>query len=415
MAAATVKAMTPEAVAETAELLARSKSPVVIAGVEIHRRGLQQPLLDFIEQTNLPIAATLTGKSVIRERHPNYLGIYSGALSNDDARRVVEDSDCILMLGMTLNDIDTGGYTIQLNPQQMIRATQGEVFIRHHRYPGAPLNDFLGRLSRQAYPRNEQLPAFTTGPEATNFPEKDRAMTIARLIGRLNATLTPDMMVVCDTGDCLFAHSLKLASEFPTTDVCRAVSTATRNVCSGEIIQNNRKGDLQLAEEQYFELIRMKTGELFALACELGGSLAGADAEETQALRRYGMALGTAYQIYDDCLDLFGAEETAGKSLGTDIAGGKATLPVLLLQQQAGLEMTTKLKQMVGQWDENQLNILQGWLSEFNTLEQSQCKLEAFLVEARESLEVIEESAHRDVLEVLTRFLAQQSAQLGVS
>ena len=75
------------------------------------------------------------------------------------------------------------------------------------------------------------------------------------------------------TGDCLFAHSLKLASEFPTTDVCRAVSTATRNVCSGEIIQNNRKGDLQLAEEQYFELIRMKTGELFALACELGVSL----------------------------------------------------------------------------------------------------------------------------------------------
>ena len=217
------------------------------------------------------------------------------------------------------------------------------------------------------------------------------------------------------TGDCLFAHSLKLASEFPTTDVCRAVSTATRNVCSGEIIQNNRKGDLQLAEEQYFELIRMKTGELFALACELGGSLAGADAEETQALRRYGMALGTAYQIYDDCLDLFGAEETAGKSLGTDIAGGKATLPVLLLQQQAGPEMTTKLKQMVGQWDENQLNILRSWLSEFSTLEQSQARLERYLAEALEALEVIEASAHRDVLTALTRFLAQQSAQLGVS
>ena len=217
------------------------------------------------------------------------------------------------------------------------------------------------------------------------------------------------------TGDCLFAHSLKLASEFPTTAVCRAVSTATRNVCSGEIIQNNRKGDLQLAETQYFELIRMKTGELFALACELGGSLAGADAEETQALRRYGMALGTAYQIYDDCLDLFGAEETAGKSLGTDIAGGKATLPILLLQQQAGPEMSTKLQQMVEQWDENQLNILRGWLSEFSTLEQSQARLERYLAEAREALEVIEASAHRDVLTALTRFLAQQSAQLGVS
>ena len=140
------------------------------------------------------------------------------------------------------------------------------------------------------------------------------------------------------TGDCLFAHSLKLASEFPTTDVCRAVSTSTRNVCSGEIIQSHRKGNLRLSEAEYLKIIRMKTGELFALACELGGSLADATPDEVQALRNYGMALGTAYQIYDDCLDLFGAEETAGKSLGTDIAGGKATLPVLLLQQQAGPE-----------------------------------------------------------------------------
>jgi octaprenyl-diphosphate synthase len=217
------------------------------------------------------------------------------------------------------------------------------------------------------------------------------------------------------TGDCLFAHSLKLAADFPTPDVCRAVSTATRNVCSGEIIQSHRKGNLRLSEAEYLKIIRMKTGELFALACELGGSLADGTPDEAQALRNYGMALGTAYQIYDDCLDLFGAETDAGKSLGTDIAGGKATLPLLLLQDQAGPEITTQLGQMVGQWDENQLNILRGWLSEFDTLEQSQSKLEAFLVEARESLEVIEESAHRDVLEVLTRFLAQQSARLGVS
>ena len=216
-------------------------------------------------------------------------------------------------------------------------------------------------------------------------------------------------------GDCLFAHSLKLAADFPTPDVCRAVSTATRSVCSGEIIQSHRKGNLRLSEAEYLKIIRMKTGELFALACELGGSLAGATSDEAQALRNYGMALGTAYQIYDDCLDLFGAETDAGKSLGTDIAGGKATLPLLLLQDQAGPEITTQLGQMVGQWDENQLNILRGWLSEFNTLEQSQSKLEAFLAEAREVIKVIEESAHRDVLEALTRFLEQQSARLGVS
>ena len=215
-------------------------------------------------------------------------------------------------------------------------------------------------------------------------------------------------------GDCLFANALRLAAEFPTTDVCRAVSTATRTVCSGEILQNNHQGNLALRQAEYFKMLRMKTGELFALACELGGSLAGGDPRETGALREYGMALGTAYQVYDDCLDLFGSEAEVGKSLGTDIASGKATLPVILLCEQAGPEIATQLGQMIGRWDADQLNILRGWLSEFNTLEQSQSRLESCLAEAREALGKVGDSGHRDALEELTRFLAQQSAGLGV-
>ena len=216
-------------------------------------------------------------------------------------------------------------------------------------------------------------------------------------------------------GDCLFANALRLAAEFPTTDVCRAVSTATRTVCSGEILQNNHQGNLALGQADYFKMLRMKTGELFALACELGGSLAGGAARETRALREYGMALGTAYQVYDDCLDLFGFEAEAGKSLGTDIASGKATLPVILLCEQAGPEIATQLGQMIGRWDADQLNILRGWLSEFNTLEQSQSRLESCLADAREALGAVGDSGHRDALEELTRFLAQQSAGLRVS
>ena len=215
-------------------------------------------------------------------------------------------------------------------------------------------------------------------------------------------------------GDCLFANALRLAAEFPTTDVCRAVSTATRTVCSGEILQNNHQGNLALGQAEYFKMLRMKTGELFALACELGGLLAGGDPRETRALREYGMALGTAYQVYDDCLDLFGSEAEVGKSLGTDIASGKATLPVILLCEQAGPEIATQLGQMIGRWDADQLNILRGWLSEFNTLEQSQYRLESCLAEAREALGKVGDSGHRDALEELTRFLAQQSAGLGV-
>jgi octaprenyl-diphosphate synthase len=132
-------------------------------------------------------------------------------------------------------------------------------------------------------------------------------------------------------GDCLFAHALKLAASFPTPEICRAVASATQTVCSGELLQTQHRGDLRLTREQYFKVLEMKTAELFALSCELSACLCGAPPEVRQSLRQFGLALGTAYQVYDDCVDLFGSEAVAGKSLGTDLATGKLTLPVLLL------------------------------------------------------------------------------------
>ncbi len=132
-------------------------------------------------------------------------------------------------------------------------------------------------------------------------------------------------------GDCLFAKALKLASSFPTTEVCRAVSSSTDTVCEGEILQTLRRNKLDLSRAEYFKILAMKTGELFALACELGALLSGATVKQRAALRQFGMSLGTAYQIYDDCVDVFGSERSAGKSLGTDLAKGKLTLPLLVL------------------------------------------------------------------------------------
>ncbi|MGH8502768.1 MAG: alpha-keto acid decarboxylase family protein [Gammaproteobacteria bacterium] len=194
-----------EAVAETVTLLANCASPIVIAGVEVHRRNLQDALVDLIERARLPVAATLTGKSVVAERHPAYLGVYEGAMSSETARYMVEQSELLLMLGVTLNDVDTGIYTAKLDPERMVRAAQGEVIIRHHRYTNVALGEFITALARKVAPRPEPLPTLPPGPDAPGFPETGRPMTIARLIGRLNEGLTPDMMVVCDVGDCLFA------------------------------------------------------------------------------------------------------------------------------------------------------------------------------------------------------------------
>src|SRR5215471_16062566 len=136
-------------------------------------------------------------------------------------------------------------------------------------------------------------------------------------------------------GDRLFARALTLAASFPTPDVCRSVAMATNTVCSGEILQNRHRGDFRFTREEYFRVLEMKTAELFALSCELSAFLSGASEEQRGALRRFGLAFGTAYQVYDDCVDLFGSEVSAGKSLGTDLAKGKLTLPVLLAWERA--------------------------------------------------------------------------------
>lgn len=132
-------------------------------------------------------------------------------------------------------------------------------------------------------------------------------------------------------GDALFAHALKLAAEFPTVDICRMVSQATRRVCAGEIQQNFLKGYTNLSLEQYFRIIELKTAELFWLSTRVGGFLAGFSEDYLKGLEAYGRHLGIAYQIFDDVTDLFGEEAKTGKTLGTDLNHGKYTLPLLLL------------------------------------------------------------------------------------
>lgn len=214
-----------EAILEITELMAKSVSPMIIAGVELHRRGLQGDLVELVDRANLPVVSTLSGKSVIAERHPAYLGIYEGAMSSENARYMVEQSDLLLMLGVTLNDIDTGIYTAKLDPHHMIRAALNEVVISAHRYPRVALADFLTALVRSVKPCNERFFLTPVASEASVFPEPNRPMTTARLIERLNQALSPDMIVVCDVGDCLFAaidlrvheQSEFLASSFYTT------------------------------------------------------------------------------------------------------------------------------------------------------------------------------------------------------
>ena len=130
---------------------------------------------------------------------------------------------------------------------------------------------------------------------------------------------------------CAFAHALKLASEFPTTEVCRVVARATSRVCAGEIAQTYQRGDVNYSREFYCRVIQLKTAELFEVSCRLGAKVAGYSEKFADAAGLFGRHLGIAYQMFDDLVDLYADASMIGKTLGTDLEKGKFTLPLLLL------------------------------------------------------------------------------------
>lgn len=214
-------------------------------------------------------------------------------------------------------------------------------------------------------------------------------------------------------GDCLFARALELASEFPTTQVCRLVARATRNVCTGEILQTLRFRKNLLDREQYLHTLKLKTAELFALSCELGGLISNLKPEELEGLREYGFSLGIAYQIYDDCLDIFGDEAQVGKSLGTDLATGKLTLPVLLLLDKVPATEKNEIKSKLFEWNGGQMQWLMELLKRFQTLEESNEVMQDYVRQANASLGLLEGAGHCQALKQLLTYLSHQVSKLS--
>jgi len=136
-------------------------------------------------------------------------------------------------------------------------------------------------------------------------------------------------------GDCLFAHALTLSTNFENADIGRAIARTAATVCSGEMIQTQRKFDLNLGVQDYLRIVEMKTGSLFSVAAELAAVISKAESGVIERFKNFGFQIGTAYQIYDDCVDLAGNEGATGKTLGTDLRKGKFTLPVLIFLRSA--------------------------------------------------------------------------------
>jgi octaprenyl-diphosphate synthase len=214
-------------------------------------------------------------------------------------------------------------------------------------------------------------------------------------------------------GDCLFCHALKLSSSFEDSTFGRRIADVANEVCSGEILQTQRRFDLTLGIPDYIKIISMKTGALFRISTELAAMLNGCRPDEVLALRNYGDYLGIAYQIYDDCLDLVGTEGVTGKTVGTDLAKGKLTLPLLHLLAQAGDAERERLHSIILHGTPESRVELLAHVVERGGLKNAVRRIQSYLDQAIASLQVLPKSRARTTLEEIPRAVAEHVATLG--
>ena len=195
-----------EALNETIDMINSSIRPVIVAGVEIQRFGLQNELLNLVEKLKIPVSSTILSKSVISELHPFYLGVYEGAMGHDAVREYVESSDCLILLGALMTDIDLGGFTAKIDQNRTIYINSDKFSVRYHNYEEISLKDFIDKLIESN--DIKQRVDFINKPLHSNLeqfcPIKGQKITIRRLFQCINSFLKDDMIVLADIGDALF-------------------------------------------------------------------------------------------------------------------------------------------------------------------------------------------------------------------
>ena len=200
-----------EAVAEIAERLSAAERPVLIVGVEVHRFQLRDQVVKLAERLGVPVASSFLGRGVFPTRHLQFAGTYLGVVSPAPLRDVVENSDCVLLLGELISDTSLGVSAQRLTESNLIICVAREVFVGHHRYHDTPLERVVAGLleSPALVASPSHAPAVPVPVLAGAEPRSaDSApMTTARLIEAANEFLEahPEVPLVSDTGDCLFA------------------------------------------------------------------------------------------------------------------------------------------------------------------------------------------------------------------
>ena len=190
----------------------QSENPVILAGAELHRFGFRDKLLRLAEEKQIPVVTTLLGKSVMPEAHPFYLGIYGGAMGRTEITTLVETSDCLIILGAFMTDVNLGIYTANLTRSRCVYATSDKITVCYSTYEDVTFQDFLdGLCSPQLHKRPKMNLEWVLEVAEPFVMVHDQTLTVKRLFQHLNQFLCDDLTVIPDVGDCLWgAADLRL-------------------------------------------------------------------------------------------------------------------------------------------------------------------------------------------------------------
>lgn len=200
-------------------------------------------------------------------------------------------------------------------------------------------------------------------------------------------------------GDYLFSRGFTILSALDSQVATLLLSQTVNVMCEGEIIQLQRRYDIGLSEREYLDIIERKTASLCAASCRLGATFAGANRKVLDMLSNYGLKIGTAFQIVDDCLDVMGAEEEMGKSLNSDIQKGKLTLPLIHLVNQLPKNELEAARELIFQYKVNETkNAIVELLTEHDAVEYAFNTARKIVKQAQEEIAPLPNSRYKTAL-----------------
>ena len=212
-------------------------------------------------------------------------------------------------------------------------------------------------------------------------------------------------------GDYLFSRCFEMMVEDGSQEILKLLSSTSSRIAQGEVLQLEYKGEIDLLEETYFNIINMKTAALFAAAARVGACLGNKSKKEKDALESYGKNLGLAFQIVDDALDYFSTKTIFGKEIGKDFYEGKTTLPLIIIFQRANVEERSFLKEIFKKKKRNEDDFSEtiALINKYKAVEATFKRAEYFVNVSYDALGIFSHSQEKKVLQNLTDFSLNRS------